>query len=63
MKCKECPHFHIRQMPIKGWDLGLAECRFHNLVVDFASMRKVNTLECVSQDIYAGQEDTVEDKG
>ena len=55
VKCKDCPHFHIRQMPIKGWDLGMAECRKYNMVVDFASMRKVNTLECV--------EDKREDNG
>mgnify|MGYP003303407580 CR=1 FL=1 len=47
MKCKSCPYFHIRQRPIKGFDLGLAECQKHHLVVDYQSMRKVNTLECV----------------
>ena len=49
MKCKDCQYFKILQMPIKGWDLGMAECRKHNMVVDFASMRKVNTLECVEE--------------
>lgn len=47
MKCKDCPYFHIRQRPIKGWDMGLAERQKHGLVVDFVTMRKVNGLECV----------------
>ena len=49
-KCRDCPYFHIRQRPIKGWDLGLAECQKHNLVVDFASMRKISTLECIEKE-------------
>ena len=52
MKCKDCPYFHIRQQPIKGWDMGLAECQKHNLVVDFRSMRKVNMLVCVEEENY-----------
>lgn len=52
MKCKDCYHFHIRQEPLRDaggipWDLGLAECDLHNLVVDFSSHRKLNKLECV----------------
>lgn len=41
MKCTDCQSFQIRQQPIEGFDLGLAECRKHNLVVDFRAMRKV----------------------
>ena len=48
-KCRECEHFHIVQQPIKGWDFGMAKCDKYNMVVDFVSMRKVNTLECVSE--------------
>ena len=50
MKCKDCPYFRIRQRPIEDFDLGLAECQKHNLVVDFQSMRKVNMLECVEDE-------------
>lgn len=50
MKCHECPHFHIRQRPVGYWDLGLAECRKYNRVIDFVSMRKVNSLECVKEE-------------
>ena len=53
MKCVDCVHFHIRQEPLRDigcgipWDFGMAECDKHNLVVDFASHRKLNKLECV----------------
>ena len=47
MKCKDCQYFHIRQRPIKGFDFGMAECRKHDLVVDFQTMNKCNMLECV----------------
>lgn len=50
MKCKDCSHFHIRQMPIKGWDFGLAECKKHDLMVDFTTMLKINMLECVEDE-------------
>jgi hypothetical protein len=50
MKCKNCPYFRIRQRPIKGFDLGMAECKKHDLVVDFRSMTKVNMLECVEDE-------------
>lgn len=57
MLCKDCFHFHIRQHPIKAgkeskagyWDLGLAECGKHNLVVDFLDRGKLNRLECVER--------------
>lgn len=51
MKCRDCEHFHIRMNPWKSdgvcWDMGLAECRKHNLVVDFLDKRKLNKLTCV----------------
>lgn len=55
MKCKDCYHFHIRQEPIRDsgsipWDLGMAECDLYNLVIDFASHRKLNKLECVENE-------------
>ena len=45
--CKDCEHFKIRYMPIKGFDAGLAECTKHDLVVDFLNMRKFSWLSCV----------------
>lgn len=53
MKCVDCVHFHIRQEPLRDygggipWDFGLAECDLYNLVVDFASHRKLNRLTCI----------------
>ncbi len=51
MKCVDCEHFKIKYEPYKSggvcWDFGMAECDKHNLVVDFASHRKLNKLECV----------------
>lgn len=51
MKCKDCPHFHIRYEPYKSggvlWDTGLAECKKLDMVVDFSSHRKLDKLECM----------------
>mgnify|MGYP006873033878 CR=1 FL=1 len=52
-RCADCPEFRIRYEPYKSggyiWDFGLAECRKHGLVVDFASERKLNGLTCVEE--------------
>lgn len=54
MRCKDCPHFHIRYEPYKSggviWDMGLAECKKTNMVVDFASHKKLDKLECVEKE-------------
>jgi len=55
MKCRDCEHFHIRQHPIKDegggyWDLGLAECKKHDAVVSFGSMRQINKLTCIEEE-------------
>jgi hypothetical protein len=55
MKCLDCVHFRIRQEPIRSGggiplDFGMAECDKYNLVVDFASHRKLNKLECVDDE-------------
>ena len=48
--CKDCEHFHIIQQPIRPhYDTGLAECRKHNMVVDFYDMRKFEKLSCVEE--------------
>lgn len=55
MKCRDCEYFHIRQEPLRTpgtlWDLGLAECKKYNLVVDFATHGKLDKLECVKPDL------------
>lgn len=52
--CKDCPCFRIKYEPLRCggqlWDFGQAECKKHDLVVDFASHRKLNRLECVEND-------------
>ena len=54
MICKDCTHFHIKYEPLRSggqlWDLGQAECKKHDLVVDFASHRKLNKLRCVEDE-------------
>lgn len=52
MKCMDCPHFRIQQEPIRAigggyWDLGLAKCLKHDLIVDFSNHGKLKKLECV----------------
>ncbi|MBO5970719.1 MAG: hypothetical protein J6S14_19775 [Clostridia bacterium] len=50
MKCIDCPAFKVAYEPIKAdngyWDLGRAVCEKHNLITDFATRRKLNSLEC-----------------
>lgn len=46
--CKDCEYFHIRQEPLKRhFDAGVAECKKHNLVIDFFNYEKLNKLKCV----------------
>ena len=45
--CKDCEYFRILYWPVKYVDFGKAECTKHNLVVDFANLRKFSTLKCV----------------
>ena len=52
-KCYTCEYFHIRQQPLRGkeglYDMGMAECTKHNLVVDFVNHGKLKRLECVEE--------------
>lgn len=49
-RCKNCDHFHILFEPLPyHYDAGLAECKKHNLVVDFYNHRKLNKLKCVEE--------------
>lgn len=61
MNCKDCEHFHIRYEPVKGVDTGLAECRKHDLVVDFLNHKKLERLECVEQVVYFNGEPVCND--
>lgn len=54
MNCKDCEYFHIRMDPIKAeggvyWDLGLAECKKHDVVASFGTMRQIDKLTCVEE--------------
>lgn len=54
MKCKNCEHFKIEYEPYKSggvcWDTGLARCMKHDLVTDFITHKKFETLECVEDE-------------
>lgn len=54
MKCKDCKHFNVRQEPLKNgritWDFGMAECKKYNLIIEFRTHAKLNSLECVEDD-------------
>ena len=57
--CKDCKHFHIQCEPYKVggqiWDFGLARCEKYNLVTEFISHKKFETLSC--KDDFSGQHD------
>lgn len=45
-KCKECEHFKILEEP-DGMNWGRAECKKHDLVIDYRNARRLNRLTCV----------------
>lgn len=49
MLCKDCPHFHIRCEYEDEYRLGEAVCDKYNLITDFRSKKKFETLECVEE--------------
>ncbi len=49
MRCLNCEHFKIAYQPMMPWDMGLAECKKHDLECDFSSKRKLNRLVCVEE--------------
>ena len=59
MRCKDCKHFKIEYEPYKSggvcWDTGLARCMKHDLVTDFITHKKFETLECIENE--SGQSD------
>lgn len=54
MNCFDCPHFRIMREPYRSggivWDLGQAECKKHDLVVDFLNHGKLKRLKCVEEE-------------
>ena len=55
MLCKDCDYFRIKWEPQKIGgqlvDWGQAECVKHDLVTDFRSHKKFETLECVEEEM------------
>ena len=45
-KCKDCEHFKIIEQP-EIYDWGRAECKKHELIVEFKNKRMINRLTCV----------------
>ncbi len=50
MLCKDCPHFHIvcEYKSIIEW--GEAVCDKHNLITDFRTKKKFETLSCIEEE-------------
>ena len=53
MKCKDCEYFHIDYEPYRyigsHTELGQASCTKHNLVTNYASKKKFETLCCIEE--------------
>ena len=67
--CYDCPDFKIQYEPLKSgrdvWDYGRAKCLKHDLIIDFASYRKLKKLECieeVQQVVYCEDEECIYNK-
>ena len=54
MLCKECPHFRITVEPWPGVDFGHAVCDKYQLIVDFITRKKFDTLECAEECMKGG---------
>ena len=48
--CKNCEYFHIRMEYENEYNWGTAECKKHNLVTDFRSKKKFETLSCIEDE-------------
>ena len=52
--CKDCEHFHIKWKPKRYeglyTDFGQAACDKYDLVVDFRTNKKFNTLYCIEEE-------------
>lgn len=45
--CKDCPYFHIRSEYKNPYEWGEAVCDKYDLITDFRSKKKFQTLECI----------------
>jgi hypothetical protein len=54
-KCKYCEHFRIDYEPYRyigaHTEPGQASCSKHNLVVNFVTKKKIETLSCVEKEV------------
>jgi len=54
-RCKDCEHFHIKYQPkhYEGLftDFGQAACDKYDLVVDFRTNKKFDTLYCIKSEV------------
>ena len=48
--CKDCPYFKIRCECKNPYEWGEAVCEKHNLITDFRSKKKFETLRCIEED-------------
>lgn len=55
--CKECEHFKVICQPMEHYEPGQAECKKHNLIVDFFNERKLNRLSCVEKNVNGSEWD------
>lgn len=53
-RCVDCEHLYHRQKPLRVgkdiYDLGMVECKKHDLVCEYASTRALNKLTCVEEE-------------
>ena len=50
MLCKDCPHFHIRAQYKDVYNWGEAVCDKYDLITDFRTKKKFETLRCVEEE-------------
>ena len=58
-RCKDCEHFHIKYQPKQYerlfTDFGQAACDKYDLVVDFKTNKKFDTLYCIKSEVEDGK--------
>ena len=50
MLCKDCPHFHIMAEYKDVYNWGEAVCDKYDLITDFRTKKKFETLRCVEEE-------------
>ena len=53
--CKDCEFFHIRMEYKNEYNWGMAECKKYNLVTDFRTKKKFETLTCIEDEQDDGE--------